>query len=1406
MSVTSRNGQPLGSGPPGIESSQFQSQSQSQSLSKKGSRKNRAEKSSTSRSSRNLGKSPLIQSLRQLQVPPSDSDGEGWTTVTRKKPKMMKKKPRRYSITPTPPSQRSPPHVPLTNPALSHEDSLISPTASPGTRSQLGVTVGEENELSQSQGSTGDHSSVNSASLMDEEEDLPTVLPETRPQSGTTMHGGRESSSSQGSSAHELSVNSSASLMNEEDSPPFISPTVLPQPDVITREESSVSSTSFSRRTSSRTRTYSGTSRRTPRNTPASQSNYRNNNRPVQQQLMANTPIPTVRYPHLPDLAFSEDQVHFTCEGITYTPEINLLDIPLKHFGVFLNVKQSLTSLSIRHVPQFREIYIQYLQGIINEPDSVIAWKKFFILPILLFTDNNKHRIRAITSRLFNNFWGEFTVAILPKNKILRAQHTTTPNAQDDSLLSFPDEFQLNQKEKKVMGYLKVGEVGKAARYLQNTAGVAEANRETLEKLQEKFETVDYGPETQEMQDSVDSFMLLDRMPQSVYNENLVQFEWEELRDYIKSAGKLINPGPHKLRFEHLQQMAGRSANNQIKEKEKYFCISLAKVLTFILHGKEPNEVSAVLKGYQLVPMAKGVNDVRPIGMGSTLRKLVAQHIVSQYHPEKGIESEQTKSYFEDGQKLWQMAFKSCGTERIIHLVNMYYNMQQLKQMDVYLMDGTNAFGRCNNRVTSSIALEQFQQLAPHHRNMYLDKFEDYAGGRGFYYTGSSADLSDGEGVHIICATSGVQQGDALGTMAFCITIQPLLRSLKEHLENMFPDRLYLILFYVDDGNIVAESDIMQEAIRFIKQHGQQYGYQLNTRKGTYLMGKKGCTESIMLKNSLINQLGISAMTIKIHPDDLQEYYQLQNLEADQIQLRYKEDVQNYGVEILGSFVGTDEFIKHKLDEKLGKLKEELILIEKFPHSQAKFILFQKSFCVKANHLARTIQPQLLEKFAKEYIGLQKWFIEKFLNMEIGSLPTLTWEQMCMPFTNGGIGIHRLDEVAPAAYLASISQCTNSKDMIVELSSHPEEFIRDTFKDTVFMQRLSALPAILHLTYANISEAVAAISQIRRRSPDREEGSVQHQLHHTLIKKRLDSIQNTLEAGGGAKSNQRALFISNSNSDSYRWLQVLPKYSDYTINNHAFINCFRQRYLLPIPGLVGRTHCNLCKRVNDVTGHHFGHGCCKSGVFNRVHEDLKYCFKGILNHAGVQHTVEERGVFNSVDDEPNNKRGDLIVTIPVSVTVSQKYLIDVTAVSKFHVTGGSRGVGGLYHNGIQLDVAVNRKFKEKMDKYEECCRTNGFQCVPIVFDTAGHVHPDSAKFIKKIAVQGSAQMQSRVSPEVLYGFYMRKLSVCMVKAIGNSIHLATLGIFNNNSHLGVMDLDSREELDYAIADHAVVHL
>ena len=68
----------------------------------------------------------------------------------------------------------------------------------------------------------------------------------------------------------------------------------------------------------------------------------------------------------------------------------------------------------------------------------------------------------------------------------------------------------------------------------------------------------------------------------------------EEVREVIRKTKKLIRPGLDKLRYEHLVTLVGRGT--EPLPEEEAFCGWLAQVLTIIMKGDEPEEVTAALR------------------------------------------------------------------------------------------------------------------------------------------------------------------------------------------------------------------------------------------------------------------------------------------------------------------------------------------------------------------------------------------------------------------------------------------------------------------------------------------------------------------------------------------------------------------------------------------------------------------------------------------------------------------------------------------------------------------------------------------------------------------------------------------------------------------------------------------
>ena len=103
-----------------------------------------------------------------------------------------------------------------------------------------------------------------------------------------------------------------------------------------------------------------------------------------------------------------------------------------------------------------------------------------------------------------------------------------------------------------------------------------------------------------------------------------------------------------------------------------------------------------------------------------------------------------------------------------------------------------------------------------------------------------------------------------------------------------------------------------------------------------YLLGRCGDPEIARdRKRKLIHDFGLSEDMIRIHPDD----------EGDET---------TYGVTVLGSFIGTSNFVEKKLDNKETELKSVCESIITVHSKQIKFLMLQWCFSQMLIYWQRT--------------------------------------------------------------------------------------------------------------------------------------------------------------------------------------------------------------------------------------------------------------------------------------------------------------------------------------------------------------------------------------------------------------------------------------------------------------------
>jgi hypothetical protein len=337
--------------------------------------------------------------------------------------------------------------------------------------------------------------------------------------------------------------------------------------------------------------------------------------------------------------------------------------------------------------------------------------------------------------------------------------------------------------------------------------------------------------------------------------------------------------------------------------------MSLAKIVQILANGLFPIEVAAALRDNELIALLKSVDDVRPIGIGYTLRKLTAS-----------IWFKDLNKFNEEHFKLFQAGLRPNGTEYIIHSINQ--SLEQHPDYDLYTIDADNAFNRSNRIIGLQQVMKFCPGLLPFMRSMYLYK------SNGWFYGLE-------EGIQSVSSSSGYHQGDVLASWLYMMTNQPLLHLIHQKVLESFPDEAdnYLQLWYVDDGNIHASRKVMEVIINTLKDEGPKYGYYINPKKGKYLIGKcESFLDAELVRSKLVNDYGFNDENILNHP---------QNLHPNANEEAY---LSKYGAKILGSYVGTAEYKRSMLqqffDEDLLVDMKKLIA---HPDLQERYILFHQN-------------------------------------------------------------------------------------------------------------------------------------------------------------------------------------------------------------------------------------------------------------------------------------------------------------------------------------------------------------------------------------------------------------------------------------------------------------------------------
>ncbi|GAV08352.1 hypothetical protein RvY_18061-2 [Ramazzottius varieornatus] len=235
----------------------------------------------------------------------------------------------------------------------------------------------------------------------------------------------------------------------------------------------------------------------------------------------------------------------------------------------------------------------------------------------------------------------------------------------------------------------------------------------------------------------------------------------EELMSAVSSIPCDSAGGPDGLRPRHLKDLLVGLRDPMSLQLAQ----ALADLVGLMLDGKVPEDVCPALYGASLIALLKKTGGIRPIAVGNT-RKIVSKRVMEATG--KLIRPQQL-GYGTRG-----------GAEAAVHSTRAFLSGQTGCQT-LLKLDFRNAF----NSVHRDRLLEEAQKFLP---EIYPFIFQMYRSPKNLIY-----------GEHVIPSARGVQQGDPLGPLLFCL----LTRNLSKSLQSPFN------VWYLDDATLGGDFELV---------------------------------------------------------------------------------------------------------------------------------------------------------------------------------------------------------------------------------------------------------------------------------------------------------------------------------------------------------------------------------------------------------------------------------------------------------------------------------------------------------------------------------------------------------------------------------------------------------------------
>ena len=246
-------------------------------------------------------------------------------------------------------------------------------------------------------------------------------------------------------------------------------------------------------------------------------------------------------------------------------------------------------------------------------------------------------------------------------------------------------------------------------------------------------------------------------------------------------------------------------------------------------------------------------------------------------------------------------------------------------------------------------------------------------------------------GKYVIESAEGVQQGDPLGPLLLCLSIHRIVSSLKSS----------FAMVYLDDGTIGGSWQDVLSDLHFLELEAAKIGLVLNLSKSELICDDNHTLEAVLQEAPGLPTVSVSQATL------------------------------------LGTPVGDSESVESTIKDKtevLWLMGDRLNLLS----SHDALVLLCHSFAIPRVLFVLRTAPCFLSPLLEAFDELLRSILTRVINVPLDD--ESAWLQASLPVRAGGIGVHRAVQLAPSAYLASATGCSDLVSQLLppHLQNYPD--------------------------------------------------------------------------------------------------------------------------------------------------------------------------------------------------------------------------------------------------------------------------------------------------------------------------------------------------------------------------------